>query len=250
MVQGFFIPWYDFIKIGISNTMDIPKQKTSYAHPRSPRADGDDTRSHLIEVAGRLFATHGFESVTSKMICETAQVNIAAVNYHFGSREGLYRATLLDVHQHLANLDVLNQLAQAPLPAQRKLELIIRAILAQLGDQNWRIRFYIREAIAFNDIFLEIFMQQAVPKSRVLRQIFSQISGLKEDDPKLPHIVLSVLAPCILPLLVNRKAITAVWGEKTFQPDILAQHISQFAWTGIQNINTLATVTSKETANQ
>ena len=93
-------------------------------------------------------------------------------------------------------------------------------------------------------------MQQTVPKSRVLRQIFSQISGLKEDDPKLPHIVLSVLAPCILPLLVNRKAITAVWGEKTFQPDILAQHISQFAWTGIQNINTLATVTSKETANQ
>ena len=161
----------------------------------------------------------------------------------------MYRATLLDVHQHLANLDVLNQLAQAPLPAQRKLELIIQAILAQLGDQNWRIRFYIREAIAFNDIFLEIFMQQAVPKSHVLRQIFSQISGLKEDDPKLPHIVLSVLAPCVLPLLANQKAVTAVWGEKTFQADILAQHISQFAWTGIQNMNTIATVTSKETAN-
>ena len=228
----------------------MPKLKTSHTRSCNPRSDGDDTRARILNVAGQLFADHGFESVTSKMICEQAKVNMAAVNYHFGSREGLYRATLLEVHQHLANLDVLNQLAQISVPAQKKLELIIRAILSQLGNQNWHIRFYVREVIATSEMFFEVFVQQAVPKVHVVRQIFSQITGLSEDDPKLPHIVLSVLAPCILPLLANPKAVSIVWGTSVFELETLVQHLSQFAWTGIQNMNTFATVTSKETANQ
>ena len=98
-------------------------------------------------------------------------------------------------------------------------------------------------------MFFEVFVQQAVPKVHVVRQIFSQITGLSEDDPKLPHIVLSVLAPCILPLLANPKAVSIVWGTSVFELETLVQHLSQFAWTGIQNMNTFATVTSKETVN-
>jgi AcrR family transcriptional regulator len=41
-------------------------------------------------VAQRLFAQHGFEGVSLKMITDKARVNIAAVNYYFGSKDELF----------------------------------------------------------------------------------------------------------------------------------------------------------------
>ena len=61
---------------------------------RRPREDGNATRQKIIEVAGTLFAEKGYAETSSKEITERAGTNIAAVNYHFGSREKLYIAVL------------------------------------------------------------------------------------------------------------------------------------------------------------
>ena len=50
------------------------------------------TRNRIIEHAAALFAERGFEKVTVREICDTASVNVAAVNYHFGDKLELYRA--------------------------------------------------------------------------------------------------------------------------------------------------------------
>jgi AcrR family transcriptional regulator len=52
------------------------------------------TRERLIEAAGQLFADHGFRKVTVREICRVARANVAAVNYHFGDKLGLYREVL------------------------------------------------------------------------------------------------------------------------------------------------------------
>lgn len=62
--------------------------------PREPEPrDGDDvdseTRAHLLAVAERLFALKGFRNVSVREITAEAGVNLAAVNYHFGSRDKL-----------------------------------------------------------------------------------------------------------------------------------------------------------------
>ncbi|MFB6345503.1 MAG: TetR/AcrR family transcriptional regulator [bacterium] len=49
------------------------------------------TRDELLETALDLFAQQGYRSTTVAQICDEADVNIASVNYHFGSKEGLYR---------------------------------------------------------------------------------------------------------------------------------------------------------------
>jgi AcrR family transcriptional regulator len=214
----------------------MPKPKTPYSNQRMPRTDGDETRTHIIEAAGQLFAIHGFKAVTSKMICAKAQVNAAAVNYHFGNREGLYRAVLLETHQYLANVNMLSQLVKSPLSPQKKLEWIIRLILDQLNHTDWHIRFYIREAMDFNEIFTEVFLQQATPKTQLMRQIFSQITGLPPEDDRLPATVLTALSPCVFALIANKNAVESAWGVKIFELDKLAQHISQFAWAGIQGM--------------
>jgi TetR/AcrR family transcriptional regulator, regulator of cefoperazone and chloramphenicol sensitivity len=57
----------------------------------SHRSDGQATRQRLIEAASSLFAEKGFHKTTVKDICEESGANIAAVNYHFGDKAGLYR---------------------------------------------------------------------------------------------------------------------------------------------------------------
>ena len=52
------------------------------------------TREKIIKAASRAFARNGYEGASIRAIVAEADVNQAAINYHFGSKEGLYRAVL------------------------------------------------------------------------------------------------------------------------------------------------------------
>jgi AcrR family transcriptional regulator len=49
-----------------------------------------DTREILLDAACRLFAEHGFDNVTTRMIAQKANVNLGSIHYYFGSKEELY----------------------------------------------------------------------------------------------------------------------------------------------------------------
>src|SRR3954468_819468 len=53
-----------------------------------------ETRARVLATATRLFASRGFKKVTVREICRKARANVAAVNYHFGDKLGLYRQGL------------------------------------------------------------------------------------------------------------------------------------------------------------
>lgn len=57
----------------------------------------DDTRQRLIEAGLTIFSHHNYEGATTRMIAETAGVNLAAIPYYFGGKEGLYRATIQSI---------------------------------------------------------------------------------------------------------------------------------------------------------
>ncbi|MFC4561999.1 TetR/AcrR family transcriptional regulator [Nocardiopsis mangrovi] len=56
--------------------------------------DRASTRERLIEWAVRMFGERGIEATSMRALTEAAGTNIAAVNYHFGSKEGLLRAAV------------------------------------------------------------------------------------------------------------------------------------------------------------
>lgn len=71
--------------------------RRSAAPRRAPgrRADvGGDTRERLLAAAARLFAERGPDAVSVRDVCAAARANVAAVNYHFGGKDGLYAETL------------------------------------------------------------------------------------------------------------------------------------------------------------
>src|SRR5579862_5803785 len=63
-------------------------------HNRPPVPLRDDTHARLLETAGHVFAETGFQAAKIRDICERAGVNLAAVNYHFGDKLGLYNEVL------------------------------------------------------------------------------------------------------------------------------------------------------------
>jgi len=53
-----------------------------------------DTRERILDAAEAVFMAHGFEGASMRQITGEAGVNLAAVNYHFGGKEGLFHAVL------------------------------------------------------------------------------------------------------------------------------------------------------------
>lgn len=60
-------------------------------------ADADSTRRRILTAAERLFARDGIERTTMRAITREARTNLAAVNYHFGSKDGLVKAVFDDL---------------------------------------------------------------------------------------------------------------------------------------------------------
>src|SRR3954463_6310084 len=102
---------------------------TSSPQVRRPRADGAVTRARILECAGALFAATGYAETTSKAIAAAAGVDLASINYHFGSRTGVYQAALVEAHRRLITLDVLEGLERSELPARAKLSQLIEALV-------------------------------------------------------------------------------------------------------------------------
>jgi len=101
-----------------------------------------DTRERILDVAERQFMAHGYEGTSMRMITTAADVNLAAVNYHFGSKEALLREvfrrrlTWLN-HERLQALDGLEAQADgAPLKPSQVLEAFFGTLLRMGGDES------------------------------------------------------------------------------------------------------------------
>ncbi len=93
---------------------------------------GEDTRRRILETARDVFAAAGYEGASTRLLAERAGVNLPAIQYYFGSKEGLYRAVIDDI---VAQIEA----GMAPVAARidaalRDESLPHRALLALLTD--------------------------------------------------------------------------------------------------------------------
>lgn len=100
-----------------------------------------DTRERILDVAERQFMAHGYEATSMRLITSMAEVNLAAVNYHFGSKEGLlrevFRRRLSWLNQERTTaLDILEAKAGgAPLKPSQVLEAFFGTLL-RIGEDE------------------------------------------------------------------------------------------------------------------
>jgi AcrR family transcriptional regulator len=125
------------------------------------------TRQRIVNAAESLFIEHGFEASSLRLVTAKAKVNLAAVNYHFGGKDELFRAMLarrLDLlnEQRIALLDRYQQTGE-PLSC----ETILSAMLIPaLGIA--------RDAKRGGKDFLRLLGRAYVDPSPVLRHFLSE----------------------------------------------------------------------------
>ena len=96
------------------------------ASSRAPAA----TKQRILDTAESLFMEHGFEATSLRSITAAAGVNLAAVNYHFGSKEELFQSVLtrrLDPMNH-ARLALLTRLEGEAAPHALSCDKILTAL--------------------------------------------------------------------------------------------------------------------------
>ncbi|MGY8691129.1 MAG: TetR/AcrR family transcriptional regulator [Verrucomicrobiales bacterium] len=95
----------------------------------------------IFEAAQRLFAKEGFEKVSMRALTQEAGVNLAGVNYHFGSKQGLIDAVTTGFvnpvnEARLALLDKAEAGADGALPLETILDCFMRPVLEAVGKSD------------------------------------------------------------------------------------------------------------------
>lgn len=120
------------------------------------------TREHLLHTAGELFALHGLESVTTRMIAEEADVKLSAIHYHFGGKDKLYIAALSYAVDNDACADFSSVIAENPAlfeTREGRAEIIRTTVFRSFYDHfkddtpAWTTQLVVRELMKPSSMF-------------------------------------------------------------------------------------------------
>ena len=193
---------------------------------RSTRAErGDPTREKLLTASIEVFGRYGFDGATTRALADAAGVNLQAIPYYFGGKEGLYLAAAEHIGELIAShvgemrQAVRTRLAAAdhegaPLgrdEAQALLTRILQTMAALfVSDESapWA-RFLIREQMEPTEAFQRVYGGVMKPMLEVTRRLVGIILG---EDPETDHVKLRTFT-LLGGVMVFRMAHAAVLAE-------------------------------------
>src|ERR1700733_15759484 len=105
-------------EIGVGDEMSRPSEITRY---------------RILKTAARLFAERGYEATSVRTLAAKAHVNQAAINYHFKTKEGLYREILRDAIHALTQDQLAHAQETQAMPSERALAEFVRQQLSPLS---------------------------------------------------------------------------------------------------------------------
>jgi AcrR family transcriptional regulator len=213
----------------------VPRRRTTAVHAA---ADGE-TRARLLEEGRRLFAAKGFRSVTVRELCTAAGANVAAVNYYFGDKLGLYREVLdgaIAVMQQ--STERARQAGDGGTPEQ-KLRAFIRVFLQRLGQVKdpWIHQMMTHEMAEPTEALDEVVRRVIVPRIDYMRELVADILGVEAADDRVLRCVLSVQSQFHAAMAnpVSKRLVPGFTGDSE-AVDRLAQHIADFSIGGIRSL--------------
>jgi AcrR family transcriptional regulator len=206
---------------------------------------GSDTRNRLLVAAAEVFAEQGFRHARISDICQRAQANIAAVNYHFGDKESLYLAVVQKLDAE-SKADATYMQIDPNAPPEEKLQTFIReflAILLKSGPSTWLGKLMAREMIE-PTAALDYMIEKVIPPvDGAVRGIVGELLSLPPDAPLVQMCVSSILGQCMIYFDTKEIALRVTPGlinpDNSYPPAMiafLAEHVTQFSLHGMQSM--------------
>jgi AcrR family transcriptional regulator len=200
------------------------------------------TEKRLLEAAGEIFAEFGYRAATVRQICDKAGANIAAVNYHFGDKEGLYMAVLRSVPIAHAEKYPPDPGFTSAATAEQKLRAYVRSLLQRVFDEGrpgWHTKIMAREMIeptAALDMLVE---EVARPIHQELASIIGELLDGQATEETVRLCTLSILSQCVY-YHHARSVIRRLYPEQNYGAQEiarLAEHITRFSLAALKRLN-------------
>jgi AcrR family transcriptional regulator len=124
------------------------------------------TRESLIEAASAVFAEKGYEAGSVRLITQKAKANQAAINYHFGGKEGLYREVLRAALHAFDEFSLLDENELPNMDREEALRLFLRQQLVPLLRRSQLSRFlqlFNWEVLHRTPVFQELLATERIP---------------------------------------------------------------------------------------
>jgi len=201
--------------------------------PAEPEIGREATTTKLIEAAGHVFAERGYHDATIREICFRADTNIAAVNYHFGDKLGLYTAVLRESIRSGHQEDV-----RAALNRNAPPDVILRGIIrARLKSSfgadrpDWQFRLIVHELANPTPALPQVVNEILRPMYERVLEIIGVMIGFPPDAEKTRLCQHSIIGQVFL-YAIGRPLLGQLWPELTMTPeqlDRIADHIADFS---------------------
>jgi TetR/AcrR family transcriptional regulator, regulator of cefoperazone and chloramphenicol sensitivity len=199
------------------------------------------TREQLLAAAREVFSEAGFHHATIREISRRAGANIAAVNYHFRDKAGLYAAVVLETAR-VARGKYPEQFGLPPRPTpEQRLHAFVRSLLLRTlssGPHAQHGKLLTRELIEPSPALDGIVRDDLQPMASSLLSIVRDLLGRKASPDLVQNCGLSV-AGQIFFLFHCRPVLNRLFPDMTYaEADIerLASHITRFSLAAIKKL--------------
>lgn len=157
------------------------------------------TRAALMAAAADLFAEQGYAGARVRDIAARARANVAAVSYHFGSKQALYVAVLEE--------QAARMIAQHPLPTdddaqhpERRLRAVIAGLLGRAladDERGYAQRLLVREMLSPSDALPLMVERVQKPQFAQVMQAVQAVAGPLLPADALRLACLSLVSQCL-----------------------------------------------------
>lgn len=216
------------------------------------RKDGVASSKKIFKAASEVFAEKGYRTATVAEICKRAKSNVAAINYYFKSKDGLYAAVWKNAFEQAMQVYPADGGLSPDASAEERLHALVHSFLHRILDSG-RLgcsgQILLREIAEPTDVLDQILDDAFRPLQKRTQQIISELLGPKASDRELRFCELSVVHQCVaigfgksrnkLPPFLRNEQLTHEFIDE------MAEHITFFSLAGIRAVREQAELKQK-----
>ncbi|MEE1652681.1 CerR family C-terminal domain-containing protein [Brachymonas sp. G13] len=218
-----------------------PEHPAAMASPQ--RADSQQSRERLLQTALRLFAEQGFSKTSTRAIAQAAGVNISAISYYFGDKQGLYRSAFLEP---MVLLGEGPQTQAAVLDPALTLQQALRQmywqrlnVLQQDELVQCCVRLHIREMLEPTGLRQYEIDTQIRPSHQALWELICRHLGLADVDTGIQRLTLTLIG-MTLHYIAMQDVTQSVCPQVLQQPQALEQLVEELSRFGLAMVREVA----------